>query len=457
MKLWGGRFDQEPDELMRRFGDSLVFDRLLYDADIRGSVAYARALQKAGILSVEERDTIIQGLLQVKAEFDADQFQAAPGDEDIHTAVERRLTELIGPAAGKLHTGRSRNDQVALDLRLWILDAVGRIQNDLAGLQASLLRVAEDHLGLVMPGYTHLQPAQPVLFSHWLMSYFWMFARDQERLQDCARRTAVSPLGSGALAGNPFPIDREAIAADLGMQTASRNSLDAVGDRDFVLEFLFAAAMIGLHISRLSEDLILYSGPGYGFVKIGEAYTTGSSLMPQKRNPDSLELARGKSGRLIGALTGMLIVLKGMPSTYNKDLQEDKEPVFDATQTLGLVLPVIRGVIGSLQPDGERMQSALDTAMLATDLADYLVERGVPFREAHHLVGELVKYAEKQGEPLEALSPDRYQSISPLFAPDVKEAFDFDRSVSRRAAVGGTAQTAVIRQIAEAKELLARS
>ncbi|HEC23625.1 MAG TPA: argininosuccinate lyase, partial [Chloroflexi bacterium] len=329
---------------MRRFNDSFAFDRRLYAADIRGSIAYARALQRAGLLTEEECDAIIAGLEQVKAEFDGGRFEALPTDEDIHTAVERRLTELIGPLAGKLHTGRSRNDQVALDVRLWLLEVIERTRHDLMALQRALVGQAEAHLGLLMPGYTHLQPAQPILFSHWLMSYFWMFERDRERLGDCSRRTAVCPLGAGALAGNPFPIDREWLAAGLGMLAPTPNSLDAVSDRDHQVEFLFAAALIGVHLSRLAEDLILFSGPGYRFVALSEAYTTGSSLMPQKRNPDSLELTRGKSGRLLGDLVSLMTVLKGLPSTYNRDLQEDKEPLFDAADTLALTLPVVTGV-----------------------------------------------------------------------------------------------------------------
>ncbi|MBN1312360.1 MAG: argininosuccinate lyase [Anaerolineae bacterium] len=453
MSLWGGRFQDKIDDLMKQLNDSFRFDRRLYAADIRGSVAYAGALSDTGLLTDEECQSIIDGLEQVRQEFNEGSFQEA-NDEDIHTAVERRLTEIVGPAAGKLHTGRSRNDQVATDLRLWLIEQIGIVQSDLAAVQAALIDKAEGHLDLIMPGYTHLQPAQPVLFSHWLMSVFWAFDRDQERLDDCKRRTAVCPLGSGALSGTPFPIDRTALAAELGMPAISPNSMDAVSDRDFVAEFLFAASLIGIHISRLAEDLIIMSGPGRRFVTLGEQYTTGSSLMPQKRNPDSLELVRGKTGRILGALVGLLTVLKGLPSTYNKDLQEDKEPLFDTADTLAMVLPVLAGVIGSLVPSPDAMRGALDMAMLATDLADYLVDRGVPFREAHHITGHLVRRAEEQGITLDQLPLDVLQAESAVFDADAAAIFDFERAVSRRAAPGGTAPETAREQIAQAHKCL---
>ena len=454
MKLWGGRFSGETDDRMRQFNDSFPFDWRLYAVDVRGSIAYARALARAGVLTGEERDTIIAGLERVRQEFDQGAFEAKPGDEDIHTAVERRLTELVGPVGGKLHTGRSRNDQAVLDTRLWTLEAIEAARRDLSALQRALLAQADAHPAALMPGYTHLQPAQPVLFAHWLLSYFWMFERDRERLADCARRTAVSPLGAGALAGNPFSIDLTALAADLGLPAVTPNSIDAVSDRDFVAEFLFAAALVGVHVSRLAEDLILYSSPGFGFVTLAEAYTTGSSLMPQKRNPDSLELARGKAGRLLGNLTGVLAMLKGLPSTYDKDMQEDKEPLFDTADTLAVTLPVVSGVVETLTANPEAMRTALDLDMLATDLADYLVERGVPFREAHHLVGGLVRLAEARGVALSDLSPDDFQGASPLFEADVRDVFDFERSVARRKTPGGTAPEAVGEQIRRARACL---
>ncbi len=334
-KLWGGRFTGKTDPLMEQFNASLGFDRKLWEADLRGSQAYARALARAGLLTDAEAQQIVAGLEQVGAEWRAGTFAVKPGDEDIHTANERRLTELIGPAAGKLHTGRSRNDQVATDVRLWLRDEIARLRGHLRQLIAVAVARAEAELDLLMPGYTHLQPAQPVRWSHWLLSHAWAWQRDAQRLDDLAVRVDLLPLGSGALAGNPFPIDRRALAADLGFAGITLNSMDAVGDRDFIAEFLFWAALTMIHLSRLAEDLIIYSSREFGFVTLADAYSTGSSLMPQKKNPDALELLRGKSGRVFGQLTGLMAVLKGMPSTYNKDLQEDKEPLFDAAANLG--------------------------------------------------------------------------------------------------------------------------
>ena len=457
MTLWGGRFTQPTDDLLRQIGDSIGFDWQLYRQDIAGSVAYADALAAAGVLTEAERAAIAGGLAQVRAEFERGAFTLAPGDEDIHTAVERRLTEIVGPVAGKLHTGRSRNDQIATDARLWTLEAVAQTQAGVRDLAAALVDRAEGHTATVMPGFTHTQPAQPVTFAHWLLAHFWPLTRDHARLADCARRASECPLGSGALAGNPYPIDREALARALGFARASPNSMDAVSDRDFVAEYLFAAALLGVHLSRLAEDLILYSTPAYGFLRVGEPYTTGSSLMPQKRNPDALEIARGKAARLLGHVVALLGALKGTPSTYNKDLQEDKEPLFDAARTLRLLLPLMAGVVRSLEPDPARMRAALDPAMLATDLADYLVQRGTPFREAHTLAGRAVRLAEARGVPLADLSAADLQTISPAFDADVTAVFDFDRAVAQRAAPGGTAPGAVAAQMAQARAWLAQA
>jgi argininosuccinate lyase len=451
MTLWGGRFVGETDALMRRFNDSIGFDRRLYAADIKGSIAYAGALARAGLISEEERATLVEGLELVRAEFDGGTFEVAPGDEDIHTAVERRLGELVGEVAGKLHTGRSRNDQVATDLRLYLLDEITDLEDGLVALQTAIVEPAEAHMGVLMPGYTHMQQAQPILFSHWLMSFFWKLERDRERLTDVVGRTSVCPLGAGALAGNPFNIDREALAQDLGFDAVTPNSIDAVNDRDYVVEFLAWAALTQTHLSNLAEDLIIWASREFGFVEIDDAYATGSSLMPQKKNPDSLELMRGKSGRMIGHLTGLLTTLKGLPTAYNKDLQEDKEGLFDAIDTLKIELPIAAGVVRTLRVNGERMAAALDEAMLATDLADYLVRRGVPFRESHHLVGEAVLRAEELDVSLDELNLSAYQAISPAFAGDVHDAFDFERSVEARAAEGGTAPAAVRAQIERAR------
>jgi argininosuccinate lyase len=457
MSLWGGRFETEPSELMRRFGDSMTFDQRLYAADIRGSIAYAGALARAGVITAEENEQLAGGLEQVRDEFDSGAFQVQPGDEDIHTAVERRLGELIGAVAGKLHTGRSRNDQAATDLRLYLLDEMASLERQLVELQTAIVIKAEAHLDVLMPGYTHLQQAQPLLFSHSLMSYFWRLQRDRERLSGIAGRCSVSPLGAGALAGNPLQIDRGALAADLGFAAVAQNSVDAVSDRDYVVEFLAWAALVQVHLSGLAEDLIIWSSREFGFVQLDEAYATGSSLMPQKRNPDSLELMRGKSGRITGHLVGMLTVLKGLPSAYNKDLQEDKEAVFDTLDTLALELPVATAVISTLQVNARRMADALDDAMLATDLADYLVRKGIPFRQSHHLAGQAITRAEAAGVSLQELDLTEYEAIHPAFAEDLYEVLDFEQSVAARDAEGGTAPEAVRLQIERARALLADS
>jgi len=456
MTLWGSRFEDTTDGLMRRFGDSIGFDRRMYRADIRGSIAYAGALARAGLITAEEREQLVAGLEQVRTEFDVGDFQTQPGDEDIHTAVERRLVELVGPVAGKLHTGRSRNDQVTTDLRLYLLDEIASLRQALVELQKAIVEKAEAHLDVIMPGYTHLQQAQPLLFSHWLLSFFSKFKRDRERLDDVARRTGVCPLGSGALAGNPFGIDRRALAAELDFAGVSENSIDGVSDRDYVVEFLAWAALVQVHLSCLAENLILWASREFGFVQVADAYSTGSSLMPQKKNPDALELMRGKSGRVVGHLTGLLMALKGLPSSYNKDLQEDKEAIFDVIDTLKMELPIAAGVIRTLTVNGARMVAALDDGLLATDLADYLVRKGLPFRHSHHLVGQAVRRAEELDAPLKGLDLAEYQAIHPAFAGDVYEVFDFQRSVEARDTEGGTAPTAVRVQIKRARRLLAQ-
>ena len=439
MTLWGGAFSQPTDDAVRTLNDSLRFDWRLYDADITGSIAWAQALVRAGVLSQAECDTLTAGLEQVRAEFATGTFAAAPGDEDIHTAVERRLSEIAGTVAGKLHTGRSRNDQVATDVLIWLLDASPQLAAEVIRLMAALLEQAEQHAATVMPGYTHFQPAQPVTAAHWLLSHLWALARDVERLEHLYTTWRDKcPLGSGALAGTPYAIDRQVLADSLGFRQSSANSLDAVADRDHVAEFLFSIALIGVHLSRLAEDLIVFANPGVGFVRMDERYSTGSSLMPQKRNPDPLELARGKAGRLIGHLTGLLATLKGLPTGYNKDLQEDKEPLFDAYDTLMTLLPPLTGLIATLTLNPDRMRAALDEAMLATDLADYLVEKGVPFRQAHALAGQVVQLAESKHVPLSGLTLDDYHTISDVFDADVQSVFDFDAAVARRKASGGT-------------------
>lgn len=454
MTLWGGRFSEPTADDLRRLNDSISYDQRFYAQDIAGSIAYAQALAGAGVITAEEAAIITRGLEQVRAEFDARAFTFTASDEDIHTAVERRLTEIVGEVGGKLHTGRSRNDQVATDFRLWVMQAGDALRDQLRALQWALVEQADAHTETLMPGYTHLQPAQPITAAHWLMSYFWMLQRDHERLADAARRTGVLPLGSGALAGTPFNIDRQKLADALGFHSYSHNSLDAVSDRDFVAETLFCLSLIGVHLSRFAEDVILYSNPAFGFITLDDRYSTGSSLMPQKRNADPMELARGKAGRLIGNLTGLLTTLKGLPSGYNKDLQEDKEAIFDSFDTLSVLLPVVIAVVRTLRLNPEAMRAALTDEMLATDLADYLVHRGVPFREAHHISGRVVRLAQEQGVSLSALSLPALQAVSPLFGEDVLAVFDFSASVAARATPGGTAPAAVRQQIAQARAIL---
>jgi len=453
-KLWGGRFARPTDTLVRRFHDSFPFDVRLYNEDITGSIAWAKGLVKAAILTEEEAATIIDGLEQVRTEFDEDEFVVDEGDEDIHTAVERRLTEIVGSVGGKLHTGRSRNDQVATDFRLWTMQAIEHTQAQLAQLQLAIVNNAEANMMVPMPGYTHLQHAQPVTWGHWLMSHFWPLQRDQERWGEVWERTAVCPLGSAAFAGAAFPIDRDFLAEELGFNSITPNSQDAVSDRDFVADFLYAATMTGLHLSRLSEQLALYSSAEFGFVRLDDAYSTGSSIMPQKKNPDTLELTRGKAGRLLGNLTGFLTTIKGLPSSYDKDLQEDKEPMFDAFDTLDLALPVMSGVIETLNINADKMAAQLEPGLLATDLADYLVKRGLPFRQAHHIIGEVVQTAENQGVEITDLTLADLQGISDLFGDDVTAVFNFQSSLNSRDVPGGTSERALQAQLEAAREVL---
>lgn len=451
MKLWGGRYDVDADTLMEQLNASIGFDRRLWKADIEGSRAWVEGLQRAGLVSDVEAETLREGLDRVAEEWRTGTFEIRDEDEDIHTAVERRLHELVGDVAGTLHTGRSRNDQVATDERLFLRDTIEQLDDELRTVQEALVAQAEAHLDVIMPGYTHLQQAQPIRYSHWVLSYFWMLQRDRERLADLYERVDVLPLGAGALAGHSLGVDQAFLAERLGFSRIAQNSLDAVSDRDYVLEFLSWAAILGVHLSRLAEDVILYASREFGFLRLDPRYTTGSSLMPQKANPDALELARGKSGRLIGNLVALLVTVKGLPSTYNKDLQEDKEPLFDTLDTLQALLPVLAGVIESMSPQPEQLRAALDDAMLATDLADYLVRSGVPFREAHHLVGQIVRAAEERGVKLNELPLQVYQGVSDRFAEDVYRVFDAERAVDAKTSIGGTGRTAVEVQLRRAR------
>ena len=457
MPLWGSAFTKPTAELMKKFNDSFPFDRRWYAEDIRGSQVYARAIQRAGLISEEELKLIQDGLAQVRTEFESGTFAALPSDEDVHTAVERRLIELIGDAGKKLHTGRSRNDQVATDAHLAMLTTIAQTSVQLFDLQRVIIEHAEKYPDVIVAGYTHMRRAQPILWSHYILSFFWMFQRDRERMSDLARRTSMCPLGAGALAGNAFGVDRERLAHDLDFLTLYENSLDAVSDRDFIAEYLFCASLLAIHLSRLAEDLVIYSTDEFGWVQVDDAYATGSSIMPQKKNPDALELIRGKTGRILGSLNAMLVVLKGAPSTYDKDFQEDKEGLFDTIDTLNMTLPIMADIINTLIIRPERMAQSLDDGLLATDVADYLVRKGLPFRAAHHVVGNMVRDSLERTKPLRAYTLEELRSFSDKFEADAADVFDFRKSVERRSVVGGTAPEAVKRQIERAKLCLVQA
>lgn len=451
MTLWGGRFSQKLDDLAWALNSSLPVDQRMAIQDVEGSIAWAAAIHNAGILTDEEHASLSLGLDTVRKEFASGEFIFQPADEDIHTAVERRLSELIGAAAGKLHTGRSRNDQVATDFRLWMLNAIPELHSAFSNLQSALVEQAELAGETIMPGYTHLQRAQPILLGHWWLSHYWALKRDVERLQDLTKRVSVLPLGSGALAGAPFALDRDALAKSLGFVEVSQNSLDAVSDRDFAAEYLFVCSMASVHLSKLAEQIVLYTTAEFGFFELSDAFSTGSSLMPQKKNPDVFELTRGKAGTMIGLLTGMMSTLKGLPSTYDKDLQEDKAPVFAATDTLLSILPVMAAALRTITVKPERMRGAIDSTMMATDLADYLVAKGVPFREAHSLAGKVVRAAGEGKVRMEELPLEAYQAISPVFEADVYHVFDPLESINKRNTVGGTSLQSVKNQIKKIK------
>jgi len=435
--------------LVEAFTTSYPIDCRLYPFDIAGSIAHCRMLAKQKIIPAADARKIVKALGEIRAELDAGKFAVHPGDEDIHMAVERRLIEKIGPAGGKLHTARSRNDQVALDLRLYARDAIDRLRARIEALIAALAQLAGRHVDAIMPGYTHLQQAQPVLFSHHLLAYAAMLQRDAARLADCRRRVNVLPLGSGALAGTTFPIDREHVARELGFESVSVNSLDAVADRDFAIELLAAGAILGMHLSRFCEEIVLWSSQEFAFVELPDAFATGSSMMPQKKNPDVAELIRGKSGRLTGNLVNLLTVLKGLPLAYNRDLQEDKAPVFDTVDTLLASLEILAELVPRLRPRTERMRAAAAMGhTLATELADYLASKGVPFRDAHGVAAAAVRRAIEIGCSLEDLPLAELRAISPVFQADVKQWLTLDAAVERRRATGGTARANVEKQLA---------
>ncbi len=457
-QTWGGRLSSGPAELVQEYTDSVSYDRAMSAQEIAGSQAHARMLAKQGVLTADEAETLIQGLETVKTEIERGQFVWRRDLEDVHMNIESRLTEIVGEVGKKLHTGRSRNDQVAFDFRLFVSDRTRAWQCSARKVIAALLDKAEKHRDVLLPGCTHMQPAQPVSLAQHLLAYAAMFQRDVARLQDADRRIRVCPLGAAALAGTTYNLDPAFVAEELGMHGIFQNSMDAVSDRDFVAEALFCGSLIMAHLSRLCEDIIIWANPAFGFVLLPEGYATGSSIMPQKKNPDVAELMRGKTGRAYGALFGLLTTLKGLPMTYNRDLQEDKEPFIDQDKTVSMSLAAMAGMIGELAFSPERMRAALARGFLnATELADYLVGKGIPFREAHHLTGEAVALAEKQGKGLEDLDLAEFCGISGVIDEDVYVVLDMKNAVARRNTPGGTGPEPVAKQIEEDRTWLGKS
>ena len=452
-KLWGGRFAAPTAHALDDLNRSIGIDFRLWPFDIQLSQAWASALTEAGVLTEEERDQI-RGGLDVVAEKIATGAKPEESDEDVHTMIDRMLHSEIGDPASRLHTGRSRNDQVATATRMWTMDAATRVDAAIRELQRVILDHAEQLRTTLIPAYTHMQRAQPVSAAHWILSHFWQLERDRARVANAASAASSLPLGSGAIAGCAFPIPREQIRAELGFSTLSRNSIDATGDRDFVADMLYAITMLGVHLSRLSEDLILYGSSEFGFVTFGDTFTTGSSMMPQKRNPDALEIARGSAGRMLGNLTSVIATIKGLPSGYNKDLQDDKRPLFDSVDTMLLVLPAVAGTLGELRFNAARMRAALSSSMMATDLADYLVSKGTSFREAHGVVGTLVRNSESSGVDLNHMPFTTFAAAHPSFDHDVFDWLSPDASVARRNVTGGTGPDAVDEQIAAARSAI---
>lgn len=454
-KLWGGRFSQPTDAFVEAFTASIDFDRRLYAYDIQGSKVHARMLARQGIISQQEADTLIQGLEQVQTEIEAGDFSFSAGLEDIHMHVEARLTEIVGAVGGKLHTARSRNDQINLDLRLYLRDELDTVDTMLQDVQQALLNQAETNMDLILPGYTHLQTAQPILLAHHLLAYFEMLQRDRGRFADTRKRMNLLPLGAGALAGTTFPIDREYVARELGFDGVSRNSLDTVADRDFAIEFCHAAATCMMHLSRLAEELILWCSADFNFIELADAFCTGSSIMPQKKNPDVPELVRGKTGRAYGNLMSLLTLMKGQPLAYNKDMQEDKEPLFDSLDTLKGSLKVFAPMLAQSRFNSGAMRQAAEKGFAtATDLADYLVRQGLPFRQAHEVVGKTVRYCLDEGKNLPDLTLDEFCQFSDVVKEDIYSHVTLEASVNARRATGGTATASVTEQLRQARQRL---
>jgi argininosuccinate lyase len=456
--MWGGRFASGPDAIMEEINASVGFDYRLALQDIAGSQAHTAMLASTGIISDADATSIMHGLDEIRTEIETGKFVFSRALEDIHMNIEARLTSLIGPAAGRLHTARSRNDQVALDFRLWIRDMIDMLDQQIKALQQALVEKAEAHAGSVMPGFTHMQSAQPVTLGHHFLAYVEMLGRDRSRLHDARARLNECPLGAAALAGTSFPIDREQTAKALGFDRPTANSLDSVSDRDFVIETLSTASICAVHLSRLAEEIVLWATPQFGFAALSDRFSTGSSIMPQKRNPDAAELIRGKAGRVIGALTGLLIVMKGLPLAYSKDMQEDKEGTFDALDSLSLCLAAMTGMINDLKPNLERMKLAANAGYAtATDLADYLVRAlGLPFREAHHVTGRLVAIASERGIELEKLLLEDMQAVEPKITQEVFTVLGVDKSVQSRVSYGGTAPNNVKAQVSRWLKLLGK-
>ena len=454
-KLWGGRFSQDTDKLMEGFNASLPFDKRLYKEDIKGSLAHAEMLYASGILTKKDLLAIQKGLKQVKAEIDAGEFEFKLEDEDIHMAIEKRLTQIIGLAGERLHTARSRNDQVATDIRLYFKKNVSEQMDFLKKLLGAFIECAEKNLSVILPGLTHFQPAQPITLGFYFMAYFQMFFRDLDRLRDCLRRADSCPLGSGAFCGVNYPIDRELTRKKLGFSQMSQNAMDAVSDRDFVLEYLSVASILGVHLSRIAEELIAWSNPFFDFIEIDDRYATGSSIMPNKKNPDALELIRAKTGRFNGNLLGLLTVMKGLPLAYNKDLQEDKEGLFDTSHHLSLCLEILPPILKTLVVHEEKMRKACEQGFLqATDVADYLVSKGLPFRQAHEVSGKMVSKLNEEGKTFSDLSLENFKAYHPLFSGDILKRLSLENAIKNKRSVGSTSNPCVQEQIRKAKQQL---